>query len=146
MSLFVTYKQFLGGMIGFIDTIYIHTTRDYRQYSAIADLHSSQFTVTRALLFSQSSLVVFCQRIYHSPTSLQITHEVYITLPSSFLAISSQSPSTAISRTRHISWKQLTQMNSSSTELPQLLTTMGLLYSLGPDPKKNIFFHCPIMF
>jgi hypothetical protein len=34
-----------------------------------------------------------------------------------FLAISSQSTSTASSRTRLISWQQLTQMNSSSTEL-----------------------------
>jgi hypothetical protein len=33
-------------------TLYIHTTRDYRQYSAIADLHPLQFIVTHALGFS----------------------------------------------------------------------------------------------
>jgi hypothetical protein len=46
----VTYKT------GFSldDWIYwhlIHTTRDYRQYSAIAGLHTLQFTVTHALGF-----------------------------------------------------------------------------------------------
>jgi hypothetical protein len=41
-------------------TLYIHTTRDYRQYSAMADLHTFQFTVPQAL---QSSLVVSWQRI-----------------------------------------------------------------------------------
>jgi hypothetical protein len=37
---------------------YIFTTRDYRQYSAIADLHTLQFTVTPAFGFS-----VFTRRI-----------------------------------------------------------------------------------
>jgi hypothetical protein len=39
-------------------TLYIHITRDYRQYSAIAALHTLQFTVTHALGFS-----VFTSRI-----------------------------------------------------------------------------------
>jgi hypothetical protein len=39
-------------------TVYIHTTPDYRQYSAIAILHIFQFTVTHALGFS-----VFISRI-----------------------------------------------------------------------------------
>jgi hypothetical protein len=39
-------------MIGFINTLYIHTTRDYRQYSAITILHTLQYTVTHALGFS----------------------------------------------------------------------------------------------
>jgi hypothetical protein len=50
-GLSVTYKT--GS--GFDDSIYwhlIHTTQDYKQYSAIADLHTSQFTVTHALGFS----------------------------------------------------------------------------------------------
>jgi hypothetical protein len=33
----------------FIDTLYIHRTQDYRQYSAITILHTLQFTVTQAL-------------------------------------------------------------------------------------------------
>jgi hypothetical protein len=40
----------------------------------------------------------------------------------SFLAISAQSPSIAISRTRPNSWQQFTQMNRSSTALSQCLT------------------------
>jgi hypothetical protein len=36
----------------------IHSTRDYRQYSAIADLRTLQFSVTHALEFS-----VFTSRI-----------------------------------------------------------------------------------
>jgi hypothetical protein len=46
---------------GLDDWIYwhlIYITRDYRQYSAIADLHTLQFTVTHALEFS-----VFTSRI-----------------------------------------------------------------------------------
>jgi hypothetical protein len=36
-------------MIGFIDTLYIYTVRDYRQYGAIAILHTFHFTVTHPL-------------------------------------------------------------------------------------------------
>jgi hypothetical protein len=43
---------------GFIDILCIHTTRDYRQYSAIAELRTLQFTVAHALGFS-----VFISRI-----------------------------------------------------------------------------------
>jgi hypothetical protein len=39
-------------MIGFIDTLYVHTGRDYRQYNTIPDLHTLQYTVTHALEFS----------------------------------------------------------------------------------------------
>jgi hypothetical protein len=55
---FVTYRRVLNWMIGFIDTVYIHTIRDYRKYRAIADLHTLQFTVTHTLAFS-----VFTSRI-----------------------------------------------------------------------------------
>jgi hypothetical protein len=44
-------------MIGFIEP-YAFTTRDYRHYSAVADLRTLQFTVTHALGFS-----VFTSRI-----------------------------------------------------------------------------------
>jgi hypothetical protein len=39
-------------MIRLIDTLYNHTTRIYKQYSAIADIHTFQFTVAHALQFS----------------------------------------------------------------------------------------------
>jgi hypothetical protein len=39
MVLRIIYGRVLEWMIGFIDTLL--TTRDYRQYGAIADLHAS---------------------------------------------------------------------------------------------------------
>jgi hypothetical protein len=54
MGLRVTYKTGFG-----LDLLHhIHTTRAYKQYSAIADLHTIQFIVTHALGFS-----VFTSRI-----------------------------------------------------------------------------------
>jgi hypothetical protein len=44
-------RRVLDSMIGFIAP-YTFTTRDYRQHSATADLHTLQFTVTYALGFS----------------------------------------------------------------------------------------------
>jgi hypothetical protein len=45
------YRRVLGWMIGFIDTLFtqLGTTGNY---SAIADLHTLQFTMTHALLFT----------------------------------------------------------------------------------------------
>jgi hypothetical protein len=47
----VTYKTDSGLDDWIYCTVYIHTTRDYRPYGAIADLHTMQLTVTRALGF-----------------------------------------------------------------------------------------------
>jgi hypothetical protein len=54
--LLVTIDGVLDWMIGFIYTLYIHTTRDYRQYRAI--LHNLQFTIAHILEFS-----VFTSRV-----------------------------------------------------------------------------------
>jgi hypothetical protein len=64
----VTYKRGFGLDDWIYCTLYIHTTRDYRQYSAIAILTTSEFTAAHALGFSRSSLVVSWQRIYNSLT------------------------------------------------------------------------------
>jgi hypothetical protein len=53
----VTIDGVLDWTIKFI-AHYVFTTRDYRQYSAIADLHILQFNVTHALGF-----LVFTSRI-----------------------------------------------------------------------------------
>jgi hypothetical protein len=77
-----------------LDRIYwqfIHTTCEDRQQSAIATLHTFQFTAAHALGFS-----VFTSLIL--PTDLNSHFKPF--MRSSFLAISSQSPPTAISRTR----------------------------------------------
>jgi hypothetical protein len=62
--------------------------------------------------------------------SLQITHEVFFAPYNSFLAISSQSPSTAISKTRPNSW-QLTLLQLKSLNCWQQLTLLNwtLLYN-----------------
>jgi hypothetical protein len=54
----VTYKMGFGLDIGCVNTLYIHTTRDYRPYSAIVDTHTLHFTATHELGFS-----VFTSRI-----------------------------------------------------------------------------------
>jgi hypothetical protein len=65
----VTVDGVLARMIGFI-TPYIFTTRYYRQYSAVADLHTLQFTVTHAQGFS-----VFTGRIL--ATDLSQSHRQF---------------------------------------------------------------------
>jgi hypothetical protein len=81
-------------MIGFIAP-YTFTTRDYRQYNAIAILHTFQFTAAHAL----TSRTLANEFITVS-LSLQITREVFFAPPNSFLVVYSQSPSTVISRIR----------------------------------------------
>jgi hypothetical protein len=65
----VTYVRGSGLDDWIYCTLYIHTTRDYRQYSAIADLHTLQFTATHALGFS-----VFTSRILATDLSLSHWH------------------------------------------------------------------------
>jgi hypothetical protein len=64
-GLCVTYRQVLDWMIGFIDTLYIQllTTGNY---SAIADLHTLQFTVTHALRFSVFTSQILVTNLYQS--------------------------------------------------------------------------------
>jgi hypothetical protein len=60
----VTIDGFLDWMIGFIDTLY--TPLNYRQYSAIADLHALHFTVTHALGFSVFTSRILTTDLYQS--------------------------------------------------------------------------------
>jgi hypothetical protein len=76
---------------GLDDWIYwhlIHRTRDYSQYSAIADLcmHFTLHLCTRTRVV-KPSLVVSRQRTYNS-----LTHQVFSSPPNSFLAIIQQLP------------------------------------------------------
>jgi hypothetical protein len=73
----------------------IHSTRDYRQYNAIADLHILQFTVTHAQGFSVFTSRILATDFITASLSLQITYEVFFAQSTSLLAISSQSSSTA---------------------------------------------------
>jgi hypothetical protein len=65
----VTYKTGFGLDDWIYCTLYIHTVRDYRQYGAIAILHTLQFTVTHALGFS-----VFTSRILATDLSQSHCH------------------------------------------------------------------------
>jgi hypothetical protein len=82
----VTYKTSFGLDDWIYCTLYNDTIQDYRQYSAIASLHTLQFTVTHVLAFT-----VFTSRILATDLSqsisLQITHEVFFSQPNFFLAI-----------------------------------------------------------
>jgi hypothetical protein len=81
-------------MIGFIASLYIHALETTGNYSAVADLRTLQFTVAHTLGFS-----VFTSRIL--ATDLSQSHCNFKShMKSSFLAVCSQLPSTAISRTR----------------------------------------------
>jgi hypothetical protein len=60
-------RRVLDWMTGFINSLYIHTARDYRQYSANAILHILEFTVAHALGFW-----VFISRVL--ATYLQQSH------------------------------------------------------------------------
>jgi hypothetical protein len=81
-------------------TLYIHTVQDYRQHSAIAILHTLQFTVTRALAFSVFTSRILATDLSQSHCNNNFTHEVFLAPSHSFLASSSQSTWTAIYRTR----------------------------------------------
>jgi hypothetical protein len=61
----VTNIQVLDQMIGFIGTSVIISV-NYNQYSAIADLHNLQFTVTHALGFSVFSSCVLVMELKES--------------------------------------------------------------------------------
>jgi hypothetical protein len=63
----MTYKTGFGLDDRIYCTLYIHTTREYRQYSAIAGLHNFQFTVTHALVSSVITSRILA-RIYHGLT------------------------------------------------------------------------------
>jgi hypothetical protein len=62
-GLYVTYRRVLDWMIYWH---VIHKTPDYRQYSAIADLHTLQFTVTHALGHSVFTSIILVTDLYQS--------------------------------------------------------------------------------
>jgi hypothetical protein len=60
-------RRVLDWIIGFIDALFTHTTRDYRQYGAIADLRTLYFTVKPAEGFSVFTSCILAT-IYNSVT------------------------------------------------------------------------------
>jgi hypothetical protein len=66
-------------MIGFISTS-VTISLNYNQYSAIADLHTSQFTVAHALGFSVSTSRLLATDL-NTETSTSNHYEVFSPLP-----------------------------------------------------------------
>jgi hypothetical protein len=73
-------------------TPHIFTPRNYRQCSAIADLHTIQFTVMHTLGFSVFTSRILATDFITVSLSLRITHEVFFSQTNSFLAIILQLP------------------------------------------------------
>jgi hypothetical protein len=86
------YRWVLDWVIGFIDTLFTHTTRDYRQYSPVSILHTLQFTVAQALVFSAFTSRILATDFITVSLSHQITYEVFFSQSNSFLAIILQLP------------------------------------------------------
>jgi hypothetical protein len=71
-------------------TLYIHTTPDYKQCSAVAILHTFKFAFTHALGFSLFTSRVlatdFAQELYQFHCKCS-THEVFVSQPINFLPL-----------------------------------------------------------
>jgi hypothetical protein len=110
--------------IGFIDTLYtvLGTTGSY---STVADLHTSQFTVTHTLGFS-----VFTSHLlamdFSVSLSIQIKHEVVFSQSNSLLAIILQLP------IPKILFKSIPLLTSQQAGIPKLDSSLliAVLYSL----------------
>jgi hypothetical protein len=68
-------------------TLYIHTTRDYRQYSAIGDIHNLQFTITHGFGSSVFTSHILANGFKTVSLSLQITLGFFFSQSNSSLAI-----------------------------------------------------------
>jgi hypothetical protein len=121
-------------MIGCIDTLYtpLGTTDNY---SAIADLHTLQFTVTHALKFSVFTSHILATDIIIVSLSVQTTHEVFFSQPYSLLAISFQSPSTADSLNISPAAPELIPAGGVSRNSTEFLSITTLQ---GPRRKHNL--------
>jgi hypothetical protein len=95
-------RRVLDCMIGFIDRI--HTARGYRQYSAIADLHTLQFTFTHALGFSVFTSRILATDLSHSRCNFKSHMKSSFNSLIPFSPFLLKSPWTAISRNRLFYW------------------------------------------
>jgi hypothetical protein len=71
----------------------IHSTRIYRQYNAIADLHTLQFTVTIALGFSVFTSRILATDLYHSHCNFKphMKSSFYSVIPSCHYSVTASS-------------------------------------------------------
>jgi hypothetical protein len=123
----------IGGWI--YCTLHIHTTRDYRQYSANADLHNLKFYVTYTLWFS-----VFTSRIL--ATDIQQQHCHFKSLiksspPNFFLAIILQLPTQFNPSAPKLISRQAGVPKLDSTRLRLYTTEHFLITTLHGPPRKH---------
>jgi hypothetical protein len=141
-----------SGLDNWINWHLVHTTRDYRQYSAIVVLHTSQITVTQALGFTVIPNCIL-QRNYDS-LSLQITHEVFFAPPNSLSCHYSTAANSEDSTQFNSSAPKLKLRQAGVSKLDSSLHFMSVLYydrrSVGQfvlvsSPHLGLmtrFFHC----
>jgi hypothetical protein len=79
-------------VIGFTDPLIHRQLGTTGNYSAIAILHTFQFTVANALAFSSLQWLYPGNGCITVSLALQITHEVFFSQPNSFLVIILQLP------------------------------------------------------
>jgi hypothetical protein len=106
--------------------IYTFTSRDYRQYSAVANLHTFQFTVTHALGFS-----VFTSRILAtdlSQSQFQITHEAFFSQPNSLYCPYSATANSEDSTPNNSSAPKLISRQAGVSKLDRSLPTLLLCF------------------
>jgi hypothetical protein len=75
----VTLRRGLDWMIGFIDTLYT-PLGSTGNYSAIADLHTSRYTVTHTLRFSVFTSRILVTDFYTGAITVSLNHSVKISL------------------------------------------------------------------
>jgi hypothetical protein len=115
----MTYKTDFGLDDWIYFTLYIHNSelQTIQRYGRFAHITVHRYTRTSPILATDLSVSL----------SLQLTLEAFLAQSNCFLAISSQSPSTVISRT---------QSNSNSSCM------RSSLYSLEADGRKHCFLYC----
>jgi hypothetical protein len=130
----------------------IHTTRNYRQYSAIADLHTLQFTVTHALGFSVFSQARILEG-WHLETLLYSTSILFLQVWELLLITTLHGPrrkhSLSVVEKAYLLIRCLTLevlllllTASAGTCLPSRCLAMGLSITIYIYTERNVIISC----
>jgi hypothetical protein len=125
---------------GLDDWIYwhlVHTARNYRQYSAIAILHTLQFTVTHTHSDYQYSLVVYRKRINNSLIVTSNHTRILFLHSLQFLLSHLRLPSPELNPILDISQLKWALLQLNTISFWQLIPWDFPLYSFGADTRKK---------